>query len=141
MIDGRTINWRWPSFTPWELRDDRDTATRDNFRVTIEPETMDRLQALRARLDFPLIINSAYRSPSYNATVAKTGRNGPHTTARAFDIQIYGARALELERLAPAYGFTGIGDKQHGPHNKRMVHIDDLPDGPGCPRPWKWTYP
>lgn len=141
MIDGLTIDWRWDDFTPWELRDDRMHATADSFRVTIEPETVDRLQRLRTHLGFPLVINSAYRSPTYNTQVAHTGRNGPHTTARAFDIKIYGYRAYELIDAAPEFGFTGIGQKQHGPRELRMVHIDDLPEIVGVrPRPWVWTY-
>lgn len=141
IVDGRIIEWRWPNFTPWEIRSDRDEATREYFGAFIHPEAMDRLQRLRALCGFPIIITSAYRSPAYNRGKSKTGSTGPHTTGRAFDILIYGHRAFELRKHAMSLGFTGIGEKQHGPHAKRMMHIDDLPNGPGCPRPWSWTYP
>ena len=40
----------------------------------------------------------------------------------------------------PAMGMTGIGIKQHGPHNKRFIHLDNL-DNSTHPRPTIWSYP
>src|SRR5690606_30843412 len=92
----------------------------------MEPAFLDRLQKLRSKLGFPLVISSGYRSPGYNAVVSQTGENGPHTLGRAADILAYGERALEMLAYAPVFGFTGIGLKQHGPWGARYLHLDDL---------------
>ncbi len=34
----------------------------------------------------------------------------------------------------------GIGIKQKGDYASRFVHLDDLPNGSGQPRPWCWSY-
>lgn len=126
----------WPDFTPDELR------CKGTGILLIVPSSLTKLQMLRDRLGFPLSVNSAYRSPSYNDAIASTGLDGPHTTARAYDLDVVGARAFQVVDLAPAFGFTGIGVKQHGPHNKRFVHLDDLADNETKgPRPWLWSYP
>jgi hypothetical protein len=41
-------------------------------------------------------------------------------------------------RLALAKGFTGIGVQQKG--GGRFIHLDNLPNGPGQPRPTVWSY-
>jgi hypothetical protein len=51
-----------------------------------------------------------------------------------------GADALELVALALAYGFTGIGVNQKGAHDGRFIHLDDLDNAPGQPRPCIWSY-
>ena len=101
---------------------------------------MDKVEKLRDRLGFPLTVTSAYRCPEYNNRVSGTGRTGPHVSGRAIDLGVSGARAVELVRLALSTGFTGIGLKQHGAHASRFVHLDDLPDADGQPRPFLWTY-
>jgi zinc D-Ala-D-Ala carboxypeptidase len=40
--------------------------------------------------------------------------------------------------LALEQGFTGIGVSQKGAI--RFIHVDDLPDAPGQPRPTIWSY-
>ncbi len=127
--------WIWPNFTPQEFY-----SRGDDPAILIVPEFMDRLQSLRNYLGFPLIITSGYRTPAYNMAVASTGKDGPHTTGRAVDISIYGDRALALVMRAAKIGFTGVGFKQHGQLNQRFIHLDDLPEAPGRPRPWIWTY-
>jgi uncharacterized protein YcbK (DUF882 family) len=104
------------------------------------PRFMRRLVELRKKLNFPLILTSAYRCPEYNARVSSTGSSGPHTTGQAVDIAVYGYRAAKLVGLARKYGFTGVGLKQKGPHVGRFVHLDDLEEADGRPRPWVWTY-
>lgn len=133
-------DWHWPDFTHWEMRSNRDEAFHTDFLCMVDPDAMDKLQALRTLLGFPFIITSAHRTPEYNATHSKTGGTGPHTTGRAFDIQVYGYRAFQLDAAAKANGYTGIGWSQKGPHEKRFIHIDDLEQRLGCPRPWVWSY-
>lgn len=99
---------------------------------------MDKVEKLRDRLGFPLPVTSAYRCPEHNNRVSGTGRTGPHTSGRAIDLGVSHSRALELVRMALSMGFTGIGIKQHG--SGRFIHIDDLPNKEGQPRPHIWSY-
>ena len=101
---------------------------------------IDKLQRLRTAYGRPLIVSSAYRCPAHNAAVSSTGAAGPHTTGRAVDLAVSHAAAFEVLRLAFLSGeFTGIGVQQKG--GGRFVHLDDLPEAPGQPRPTVWSYP
>lgn len=99
---------------------------------------MEKVEALRVKLGFPLPVNSAARCPSHNARVSGTGRTGPHTTGRAIDLGVRGSQALSVLRAALEAGFTGIGVNQKG--SARFIHLDDLPNAPGQPREWIWSY-
>lgn len=109
-------------------------------RADMDPWFMHRLVDLRAEFGRPMVLSSAYRCPEHNTSVSKTGRTGPHTTGRAVDVRAFGQDALFLIDAAVRYGFTGIGVKQHGPHRERFVHLDDLSEAPGQPRPHIWSY-
>lgn len=76
------------------------------------------LDTLRERCGFPLILNSAYRSSSYEKKKGRTGTSS-HCKGLAFDIRCYDTklRAL-LVRNAFEVGFTRIGIA------KNYVHID-----------------
>jgi zinc D-Ala-D-Ala carboxypeptidase len=100
---------------------------------------VDRLDVLRSRCGFPLVVTSGYRCPVHNARVSSTGDHGPHTTGMAVDIAVSRHRAWKLIGEALAMGFTGIGIKQHG--TDRFVHLDDLKEPIHAPRPTIWTYP
>lgn len=127
--------WRWVNFTPAEWAD------HTTGELVVDPEYMDDLQALRDACGFPLPVNSGYRTPAHNAAVSTTGETGPHTTARATDIRIYGERAFQLVTHALALGFTGIGVAQKGDVNGRYIHVDKLPtDNPLIPRCAIWSY-
>lgn len=103
-----------------------------------ENSFIEKLEALRV-LFGPMNVTSGYRCPDYNAKVSSTGKNGPHTTGRAVDIQVSHAKAYELVRLAIQNDdFRGIGLQQKG--QGRFVHLDDLPNKEGQPRPTVWTY-
>jgi uncharacterized protein YcbK (DUF882 family) len=123
--------WRWPNFNPSEF------MCHGTQTYKIIPYSMDCLQALRSVCGFPFRINSGYRSPEYNAKVAETGLDGPHTTGQAFDIAVAGQHAFRLLTFAAQYGFTGIGVKQKGPMEGRYIHLDTLAEGT---RPWVWSY-
>jgi zinc D-Ala-D-Ala carboxypeptidase len=97
------------------------------------------LDELRHRFRKPLAISSGYRCPIHNARVSSTGATGPHTTGHAADIAISRGDALALLRLALTMRFTGIGINQKG--GARFLHLDDLPNSAGCPRPIIWSYP
>ena len=127
--------WRWENFPYAEL------VRVCTGGVRMVPAFLDRLQALRLSFQRPIVLTSAYRSPEHNLKVSTTGAAGPHTTGRAVDVLISGVGALDLVAMAWGHGFTGIGLKQHGQHDKRFLHLDDLTPGPDRPRPWIWTYP
>lgn len=128
--------WRWFHFDPA-----KEWADKASGKIVVETDYMDRLELLRDQCGFPLPVNSGYRTPEHNAQVSFTGTDGPHTTARASDIRIYGVRAFKLVEAALACGFTGIGLQQKGPIEGRYCHLDDLPEGDlAIPRPMVWTY-
>ena len=140
--------WKWEFFTPKEIAqrgtdkdpDDIDAWHRGETPLLFVPAFMDKLEALRAFLDFPMIVSSAFRSNAYNM---EKGYTQTHSYARAVDIRCFGTYATYILEDASGRGFLGIGLKQHGPTNKRFVHLDDLPNAPeqDRPRPWIWTYP
>lgn len=118
----------------------KELACKHCGQMHIPMEFVQKLQRLRDVCGFPFIINSGYRCPQYNDQVSNTGRNGPHTKG-AVDIRIYGYRAYELIKHATStVPFNGIGVSQKGAQSSRFVHIDDLPEEPGQPRPWVWSY-
>lgn len=104
----------------------------------MDPGFLDRLMRLRSLYGRPMKISSGYRCPKHNAAVSSTGADGPHTTGHAADIAVSRADALRLMWLAEDAGMTGVGVAQKGA--ARFIHVDDLPDGPGQPRPTIWSY-
>lgn len=93
---------------------------------------------LRHQYGKPLTVSSGYRCPTHNAAVSETGATGPHTTGRAVDFLIDRSNAYALLKLALMMGFTGIGINQKG--GARFLHLDNLPNAPGQPRPTIWSY-
>lgn len=117
-----------------------ELACRHCGAMHITPRFGFKVQKLRDESGFPMPVSSGYRCPVHNQAVSSTGPDGPHTKD-ALDVKVYGYRAFLLVDLAIKHKFTGIGIKQHGPHADRFVHLDDLPDEAGQPRPWIWSYP
>jgi uncharacterized protein YcbK (DUF882 family) len=101
---------------------------------------MLQLEAIRLVVG-PMEIASGFRCSDHNARVSRSGMDGPHTTGRAADIRIHGARAYHLIEVAQGHRMTGLGIAQKGPRSGRFVHLDNLQMGetPG-PRPWLWSY-
>jgi uncharacterized protein YcbK (DUF882 family) len=126
--------WVWPRFDPKLM------ACPHCQRLELDGDFMDRLSVLREEIGRPLVETSGYRCPEHNAVVSSSGRDGPHTTGRAVDINIWGGDVIELTARAHRLGFTGIGWRQVGSFGKRIVHLDDLERTEGRPRPWAWTY-
>jgi len=125
--------WPWKNFSPYELRQ------RQDGNVTVYVPFLHKLSNLRKVYGKPMFITSYYRSPAYNAQISATkSLIGPHTTGRAVDIRVGRKNAYELTKLAMNQGFTGIGWDQKG--GGRYVHLDDLSNGPGQPRPTVWSY-
>lgn len=96
------------------------------------------LDELRHRYGKPLIVSSGYRCPKHNRRVSSTGDDGPHVTGRATDFRIDRGNAYRLLQIALEMKFTGIGVQQKG--NVRFLHLDNLPNAAGQPRPTIWSY-
>ena len=105
-----------------------------------DQDFMQRVQMVRDLVGVPLPVISGARCSTYNSKVSSTGASGPHTRRRAIDLGVSGELAYRVVKVASKCGMTGIGVSQKGPHGSRFVHLDDLPNGPGCPRPWIWSY-
>lgn len=103
----------------------------------MDPQTLNRFDALRAQYGKPLIVTSGYRCPDHNAKVSGTGRNGPHTTGQAADFAVDRGDAHRLLQIAATMGFTGIGVQQKG--GGRFIHLDTLQPHQ-APRPTVWSY-
>ena len=99
---------------------------------------MDKVEALRVACGYSFVVTSAARCPLHNDRVSQTGFHGPHTTGRAIDVAVDRGKAFLVVALAIKRGFTGIGVQQKGAG--RFIHLDDLPDAPGQPRPTIWSY-
>jgi len=102
--------------------------------VDIHADMLDLLQEARDRLG-PIMINSAYRCPTYNAKVSSTGESGPHTTGKAIDIHVSDSqhRKLLIDFFAPRVSGLGIA--------KTFIHIDLLEAANGFDmRPNAWLY-
>lgn len=104
----------------------------------MNPEFMEKVEKLREKLDFPFKVNSAYRCPQHPIEAAKR-TPGAHASGRAIDIGVSHKNAYRLIQAAQEAGFTGIGIAQKKGH-PRFIHIDDLPDSEGRPRPHIWSY-
>jgi len=103
-----------------------------------DAEFMNKVQTLRDVVGFPLPVTSCARCKVYNAKVSSTGDDGPHTTGRAIDCGVSRANAFFVVSAAMKLGFSGIGVQQKG--DSRFIHLDDLPNAPGQPRPTIWSY-
>ena len=106
----------------------------------IDEDFVYRLQDLRDRCNFPFKVTSGYRCPNHPNEIKRTeeGRIGAHTTGRAVDIRVSGHDAYTLIKHATNMGFTGLGVQQKG--ENRFIHLDDLTETDGFPRPWTWSY-
>jgi zinc D-Ala-D-Ala carboxypeptidase len=117
--------WRWPSFSP------REIACKGTGSILINEDALDKLQALRNRIGKPLVLTSAYRSPSHNKRVGGA-KNSQHMQGNAFDVRMDNHDPHEFEAAARSVGFTGIG---YYPKSGFM-HIDLGPD-----RTWGKPFP
>jgi zinc D-Ala-D-Ala carboxypeptidase len=104
----------------------------------MEDSFMQKLVAVREAFG-ALPVSSAYRCPRYNRSI---GGGPAHELGRATDHPLTLTQAWRLVRIAPGLGMFGVGVKQHGPHSKRFIHLDDLEPSEidGVIRPTIWSY-
>jgi zinc D-Ala-D-Ala carboxypeptidase len=100
--DVPAARWRWKNFSPAEI------ACRGTGSLRLHEEALDKLQALRDRLGKPLIVRSAYRSPTHNRAVGGAPRS-KHLDGTAFDIAMTNHDPVAFEEAARAVGFKGFG--------------------------------
>lgn len=102
----------------------------------IDIDTVQRLEALRVRLDRPLIITSGYRCAKHPLEAAKP-RVGAHAHGRAVDVRCTLSERRVLRKAAISVGFTGIGVA------RTYMHLDDVQPGEiaAIRRPAEWSYP
>ena len=127
-------DWPWANFSP------REMACSHSGCVYLSRRSMDRLQAVRDDFEKPMVITSAYRSPTHPIESRKKTISGAHTTGQAFDVLVHGRDAYKLIGLALKHGFTGLGVQQAGDPDSRFIHLDDAGHMPQRPRPWMWRY-
>lgn len=76
--------------------------------VKLSSVLLNKLQQLRDVIGKPIIINSAYRCPSYNTKIGGA-KNSQHLYGTAIDIKVNGMSPVEVAKVAERLGFTGIG--------------------------------
>lgn len=103
----------------------------------MDPVFMQKLEKLRQEMGFAFPITSAYRCPKHPIEARKKAA-GAHASGRAVDIAVRGKQAHRLLQGALEAGFTGIGVSQKS--GVRFIHLDDLPNSEGRPRPHVWSY-
>ena len=94
----------------------------DHHHVLVDSGLVEKLQKLRDRLGFPLIISSAYRCPERNKQVGGA-KNSYHVRGMAADISLHN-QILDTETiasLAKKIGFAGIGLYDE------FIHLDVRP--------------
>lgn len=89
-------------------------------KVKVDPELIRKLELLRALIKKPIIINSGYRSPSYNAMVGGVP-NSRHQFGEAADIRVKGMSPLEVANYARQVGFGYIEPTRFTP---TWTHVD-----------------
>lgn len=117
-----------------------DDPTVEGSGKLMNAEFLDKLDALRDECAFPFRISSGYRTKERNSAVGGKALSA-HLLGRACDIVVAnGEEIYMLVKLAPKYGFTGIGVKNI--NGSRMVHLDDIgaTEYPLIPRPAMWSY-
>lgn len=129
MYPARFAGWKWKEetpmskyFSPSEFK--HCTPACDISKMN--PAFLERLDALREFVGIPLVLNSAYRSKSYEKAHGRTG-NSAHTRGLAVDIRC-NASATRYRLVAGALvcGFKRIGI------GKSYIHLDvdeSLPQG------------
>lgn len=94
--------------------------------------SLQKLDELREKCGFPLVLNSAYRTSEHDKERGRSG-TGAHTLGRAFDIScLDGRKRAKIVRNAFEVGFNRIGIYP------TFVHVDDMLPSEGftCPTIW-----
>tara|TARA_B100000214_G_scaffold354845_1_gene312054 strand:+ start:132 stop:491 length:360 start_codon:yes stop_codon:yes gene_type:complete len=104
---------------------------KENFDV----EFLKVLNSLREDCNFPFPVTSGYRCAEHPIEAKKTNGPGAHTTGKAIDIGVSGAKALTIIKKALEHGIHRIGVNQKG--KNRFIHLDMADDKIS---PAIWSY-
>ena len=129
-----------PHFSWAELADREGHLMPSRVRGMLQLLCEAHLEPIREEFGRPMRISSGYRSPEHSAERNKKFGPGAHSHGLAVDILVHGDTAKELVKIALDQGVMGLGLKQHGPHEKRFVHMDWWKGDINHPRPWIFTY-
>lgn len=105
----------------------REFACKDGSDTIMIDETLVAyLQRIRNWAGAPVIINSGYRTPAYNATIRGAAKNSKHTKGMAADIKVrdHIKSIEEIAKYAEAIGLKGIECNK----DLSYVHIDTRTD-------------
>ena len=84
----------------------------------MDPEFLERIDALRLMCNFPFVITSGYRDPTHPIEAAKT-KPGTHAQGIACDIKVDTSdKRYTLINNALLMGFSGIGV------DSEFIHLD-----------------
>lgn len=118
-------DWRWPHFSPRELACKCEGRFCDG-EYWHAPDFLDSLEALRARVRRPLLINSGHRCDGWNSEIGGAPRSRHREIA--VDISLIGQDRFALLAAAEELGFTGIG------LGRNFLHLDRRA------QPARWYY-
>lgn len=110
-INGRRSNFKVKEFACHDGSD----------KILVDSELVEKLQIIREHFGKPVIINSAYRTPTYNLKVGGVG-GSQHTLGKAADIVVREIPVDVVKMFAEEIGFRGIG------RYATFVHVDTRND-------------
>lgn len=100
----------------------KEFASKDNSdKVLIDTELVTLLQRIRDHFNSPVVITSAYRTISYNASVGGSS-NSNHVKGKAADIQVRGVSPVIVGMFAQSINAGGIGVYAYTTGG--FVHVD-----------------
>jgi uncharacterized protein YcbK (DUF882 family) len=122
------INWEdYPNFSKEEF-DCKHTGENN-----MQPEFMEKLQAIRTEFGKGMTITSGFRSLKHPIEAKKLHSNGEHTTGNCADVLcVTGSDRFKLIQLALKHGITRIGVA------KNFLHLGI--GGKGLPCYVIWEY-
>ena len=127
-----TKNWEYFTHDELQCRCGCDQAP-------MKEQFMDILIDILEEFDRPMIISSAYRCVKHNDKIGGA-KDSPHLHGKAVDVAVNLEEAYDLLKIAIDYGMTGIGIKQNGLMSGRFIHLDNMRNAKGRPRPTVWSY-
>ncbi len=134
------VSSAWDYFKLEELKCKCGKCESTGLEMNID--LMHTLDIIRKELDFPLIINSAYRCEYWNEKVGGS-KNSGHLTGEAIDIRICRSEAfIFLKKVFEFGSITGIGINQKDQHTSRFIHLDVKHNSAASKtsRPTIWSY-
>lgn len=120
----------YPHFTAAEM------ACRCGCGALPDPDLMHWLESVRTSYGYPMVVISGARCEKHNAAVGGAA-DSMHVRGLAVDVSVHGIMAMSLIGVAKLWGVQGLGLMQHGPVEKRYVHLDIGKRE----APTLWTYP